>query len=92
MDAEADTLESTQSIRTMEMQNSGWSTIEMFFGQSTSFSFYGFPQIPPEDRACNIARSCKLQARAVRGDRYLHTCTECPQVYPWIKNEFGLDI
>lgn len=52
-----------------------------------------FPsKIPPEDKACNIARACKLQSRALRGDRYLHTCSECPQVYPWIKNEFGLDI
>ena len=24
-------------------------------------------------------------------DRYLYTCKECPQTYPWIKNEFGLD-
>ena len=23
--------------------------------------------------------------------RYLYTCKECPQTYPWIKNEFGLD-
>nr|CAH0108199.1 unnamed protein product [Daphnia galeata] len=50
------------------------------------------PTVPPEDKACNIARACKLQSRGLRGDRYLHTCTECPQVYPWIKNEFGLDI
>jgi len=32
MDAEADTLESTQSIRTMEMQDSGWSRMEMLLG------------------------------------------------------------
>lgn len=49
-------------------------------------------QVEPEDRACNIGKSCKLQARELRGDRYLHTCKDCPDVYPWIKNEFGLDI
>ncbi|KAK2725560.1 hypothetical protein QYM36_000156, partial [Artemia franciscana] len=49
-------------------------------------------QVPPEDKACNIAKACKLQSRDLRGSRYLHTCTECPEVYPWIKNEFGLDI
>lgn len=49
-------------------------------------------QVDPEDRACNIGKSCKLQSRELRGDRYLHTCKDCPDVYPWIKNEFGLDI
>ncbi len=23
--------------------------------------------------------------------RYLYTCKECPDTYPWIKNEFGMD-
>lgn len=48
-------------------------------------------QIPVEDMACNTPKVCKLQSRALRGDRYLHTCSECPQVYPWLRNEFGLD-
>ncbi|XP_047493237.1 chitin deacetylase 1-like [Penaeus chinensis] len=48
--------------------------------------------VPQEDQACNIPKSCKLRNRAVRGDRYLHTCYECPDMYPWLKNEFGVDL
>jgi len=47
--------------------------------------------IPPEKMACNIPRVCKLYSRELRRERYLYTCKECPQTYPWIKNEFGLD-
>jgi len=47
--------------------------------------------IPPEKMACNIPRVCKLFSRDLRRERYLYTCKECPQTYPWIKNEFGLD-
>ena len=42
-------------------------------------------------QACNIPRVCKLFSRELRRERYLYTCKECPQTYPWIKNEFGLD-
>jgi len=47
--------------------------------------------ILPEDQACNIPRVCKLFSRELRKERYLYTCKECPEVYPWIKNEFGMD-
>ncbi|KAG0700094.1 MAM and LDL-receptor class A domain-containing protein 1 [Chionoecetes opilio] len=47
-------------------------------------------KIAPEDKACSIPQTCKLKNRMIRGDRYLHTCFECPDVYPWLKNEFGL--
>ncbi|MPC44793.1 hypothetical protein E2C01_038473 [Portunus trituberculatus] len=47
-------------------------------------------QVAPEDKACSIPKACKLKNRMLRGDRYLHTCFECPDVYPWLKNEFGL--
>ena len=47
-------------------------------------------QVPAEDKACSIPKTCKLKNRMLRGDRYLHTCFECPEVYPWLKNEFGL--
>jgi hypothetical protein len=47
--------------------------------------------IPLEKQACNIPRVCKLFSRELRRERYLYTCKECPQTYPWIKNEFGLD-
>jgi len=47
--------------------------------------------VPIENQACNIPRVCKLFSRELRKERYLYTCKECPQAYPWIKNEFGLD-
>jgi len=47
--------------------------------------------VAPEDQACNIPRVCKLFSRDLRRERYMYTCKECPQVYPWIKNEFGMD-
>ena len=46
---------------------------------------------PLEKQACNIPRVCKLFSRELRKERYLYTCKECPQTYPWIKNEFGLE-
>jgi len=47
--------------------------------------------IPLEEQACNIPHVCKLFSRELRKQRYLITCKECPDTYPWIKNEFGLD-
>ena len=47
--------------------------------------------VPIEEQACNLPRVCKLQSRELRKQRYLYTCKECPQTYPWIKNEFGMD-
>jgi len=47
--------------------------------------------VPVEKQACNIPRICKLYSRELRKERFLYTCTECPQTYPWIRNEFGLD-
>ncbi|XP_074602962.1 chitin and LDLR binding deacetylase 3 [Brevipalpus obovatus] len=47
--------------------------------------------IDPNLVACNHPKSCRLHSRQIRGERYLHTCFECPEVYPWVKNEFGLE-
>ncbi len=47
--------------------------------------------IEPNLIACNHPKSCKLASRQVKGERYLHTCFDCPDVYPWVKNEFGLE-
>jgi len=47
--------------------------------------------VPLEKQACNIPRVCKLKSRELRKERYMYTCMECPQTYPWIKNEFGLE-
>ena len=102
MDAKTDTYHSTRSIRAVEMQNSGSLTF-YFLSFFLLLRFLNSAhhssdltniecQVDPEDRACNIGKSCKLQSRELRGDRYLHTCKDCPDVYPWIKNEFGLDI
>jgi hypothetical protein len=47
--------------------------------------------LPIEEQACNIPNVCKLKSRELRKERYLYTCKECPDTYPWIKNEFGTD-
>lgn len=41
--------------------------------------------------ACSLPNVCKLYSRVFQQDRYLQTCAECPQKYPWIRNEFGTD-
>ncbi|GLV35088.1 Chitin and LDLR binding deacetylase 3 [Carabus blaptoides fortunei] len=41
--------------------------------------------------ACNLPNICKLQSRIHQQERFLYTCTECPQQYPWIRNEFGIN-
>lgn len=45
----------------------------------------------PQEIACNLPKTCKLTSRILQGERYLNTCMECPEQYPWIRNEFGLD-
>lgn len=40
--------------------------------------------------ACNLPNTCKLHSRVLQQDRYLFTCNECPDQYPWVRNEFGL--
>ena len=47
--------------------------------------------VPLVEQACNIPHVCKLFSRELRKQRYLYTCNECPDTYPWIKNEFGLE-
>ena len=53
-----------------------------------AFLFFQFER---HEIACNIPKTCKLMSRILQGERYLSTCNECPQQYPWIRNEFGLD-
>ena len=48
-------------------------------------------EIDPNLIACNHPHNCKLATRQLRGERYLQTCFECPDVYPWVKNEFGVE-
>jgi len=61
--------------------------------QMSSFRDWGDCErsIPIEEQACNIPNVCKLRSRELRKERYLYTCKECPDTYPWIKNEFGMD-
>jgi len=63
--------------------------------QSSMNTFKGWKDceqpIPLEEQACNIPKVCKLRSRELRKHRYLYTCKECPDTYPWIKNEFGMD-
>lgn len=49
-------------------------------------------EIDPNLVACNHPNLCKLKSRQNKGEqRYLYTCFECPEVFPWVKNEFGVD-
>lgn len=48
-------------------------------------------EIDPNLVACNHPNLCKLKSRQLKGERYLYTCFECPEVFPWVKNEFGVD-
>ena len=50
------------------------------------------PQIPLEDRACNIPNTCHVRSRVLKTERYLYTCFECPINYPWLRDEFGVDL
>lgn len=47
-------------------------------------------QVPIEDKACNIPNTCYLHSRALKKHRYFYTCFDCPNSYPWIRDEFGL--
>lgn len=49
-------------------------------------------QLEPNEIACNLPKTCKLNSRILRSERYLVSClSECPAQYPWVRNEFGLD-
>lgn len=41
--------------------------------------------------ACHKPKTCKLTSKVLQHDKYMMTCQGCPQSYPWIRNEFGLD-
>lgn len=41
--------------------------------------------------ACNKPKTCKLPSKYLEQDKYMITCMECPNSYPWIRNEFGFD-
>ncbi|KAJ3645357.1 hypothetical protein Zmor_023023 [Zophobas morio] len=41
--------------------------------------------------ACAVPNMCKVHSRIFNQDRYLYTCFQCPKVFPWIRNEFGVD-
>ncbi|KAI8439532.1 hypothetical protein MSG28_013280 [Choristoneura fumiferana] len=41
--------------------------------------------------ACHKPKTCKLTSKVLQHDKYMITCHGCPQSYPWIRNEFGLD-
>lgn len=40
---------------------------------------------------CDLPNSCKLPSTVLKSYRYLYTCFECPQQYPWLRNEFGIE-
>lgn len=46
--------------------------------------------LEPAEIACNLPNTCKLHSRVLQQDRYLFTCNECPDQYPWVRNEFGM--
>lgn len=39
--------------------------------------------------ACKTPNVCNVYSRVFQENRLLYTCTECPEKYPWIRNEFG---
>ncbi|KAB0794026.1 hypothetical protein PPYR_13646 [Photinus pyralis] len=41
------------------------------------------------DEICETPNVCKLNNRILQQERYLYTCSDCPNSYPWIRNEFG---
>ncbi|XP_018322153.1 uncharacterized protein LOC108734891 isoform X2 [Agrilus planipennis] len=43
------------------------------------------------DKACDQPIACKLYSNFFNKQKYLYTCQECPKVYPWFRNEFGID-
>jgi len=77
---------------------SNWEVIQWMKDPTPLSQMETFPEwqtcetevIDRENVACNIPRVCKLFSRELRRERYMYTCKECPQAYPWIKNEFGL--
>lgn len=42
------------------------------------------------ETACEEPNVCKVFSKAFQQHRYFYTCSECPEKYPWIRNEFGL--
>ncbi|XP_071451813.1 chitin deacetylase 1 [Hetaerina americana] len=49
-------------------------------------------EFTPLELACNLPKTCRLQSRDLGAERYLYTCTDCPQIYPWLRNEFGVNV
>ncbi|KAF5292234.1 hypothetical protein FQA39_LY14049 [Lamprigera yunnana] len=41
------------------------------------------------EKACDTPNECKLYSTVLHKQKYLYTCSPCPDQYPWIKNEFG---
>uniref|UniRef100_T1GW61 Chitin-binding type-2 domain-containing protein n=1 Tax=Megaselia scalaris TaxID=36166 RepID=T1GW61_MEGSC len=46
-------------------------------------------QWQPKELACSVPNTCKLKSRILQQERYMNTCSECPQQYPWVRNEFA---
>ncbi|KAG8230133.1 hypothetical protein J437_LFUL010625 [Ladona fulva] len=44
-------------------------------------------EFSPVEVACNLPKTCRLQSRDLGGERYLYTCTSCPQM-----TKLGIDI
>lgn len=60
-------------------------------GQLHQFEPWQCPkkQLDPAEIACHLPNVCKLHSRVLQQERYLYTCNECPEQYPWVRNEFG---
>lgn len=43
----------------------------------------------PEEIACDNPNACKTYSKVFQQYRHLYTCSDCPEKYPWVKNEFG---
>lgn len=53
-----------------------------------------FSSCPTVNRPTCVPRSCKLDKPVGSSveERYMMTCTACPQIYPWLGNPFGEDM
>lgn len=44
-----------------------------------------------QELTCTVPNMCKLYSRVFQQYRFFYTCSECPEKYPWIRNEYGFD-
>ena len=60
-------------------------------GEISSFDFWGcWKQSRNREMFCANPNTCNVYSGVFRENRTLNTCSKCPKVYPWVRNEFGV--